>query len=76
MVTSVSATSSYLGVPSMFTMHQQERVCAMQKSLSLATAEEREALIEAIREFLSGFKAEVKEQIITKYFKEICFEIS
>ncbi|MCX6990785.1 MAG: hypothetical protein NTX49_06980 [Chlamydiae bacterium] len=78
MVTHVSTAtySSYIEIPLVLTMHQQERICAMQKSLSLVIGEERDELVAAIRDFLGAFTAAAKEQIIAKYFEAIRSEIS
>ena len=77
MVTPVSTTpSSYLAIPLALTRHQRERIHAMQISLSLVTGEERDPLLEAIREFLSGFRAGIKEQIVIIYFEAIRSEIT
>jgi hypothetical protein len=67
--------SSYIEIPLVLTTHQQERIRAMQKSLSAETAEERESVLEAIRDFLGGFKVGIKNQIIAKYFEIIRPEI-
>ena len=78
MVTSVSTAthSSYIEIPLAVTSRQLERIRAMQKSLSLVIGEERDELVEAIRDFLGAFTAAEKEQIIAKYFKTIRSEIS
>jgi hypothetical protein len=77
MVTPVSnaTRSSYIEIPVVLTTHQQERIRAMQKCLSAETGEERESVLEAIRDFLGEFKVGIKNQMIAKYFEMIRSEI-
>ena len=77
MVTSVSASSFfYVEIRSFLTWRQEERIRAMQQSLSFAIADDRDELLSAIREFLGGFTSDAKEQIIVKYFEPARSEIA